>query len=341
MSILQDHDNVTFYDENGNKIDQRYYERDEQMEAYHFVPPDGVVLELGARYGVVSCLINRILNNPKNHLVVEPDKNVIPALLRNRYNSNREFHIFNGTVSRKPLRFIPNGISSYTIIEDKGNILTLTIEQIEKIYGLKFDVLVSDCEGFIIHFARENDLGQFKMIVLEKDYPMIYDEEFENQLFKKNFIRISNRLASNNCYMSAYANMNFLPFKIISYQVSRGTIGLFGKLGYEAVIDGVATTSLNIKKYGNNIVPISVHANSNLIIETNKHLTVRGCNLSTSKKSPKITFLCDKMDIGTVSYDSKETKTFNIEPGLHEFIINTDCIEYAYSILLFQERESL
>ncbi|MEM0354163.1 MAG: hypothetical protein QXW79_01140 [Thermoplasmata archaeon] len=56
------------------------------MEAYLFVPSDGIDLELDARYGIVSCLINRLLDNPQNHVTVEPDKSVISALFQNRKN---------------------------------------------------------------------------------------------------------------------------------------------------------------------------------------------------------------------------------------------------------------
>ncbi|MEM0354164.1 MAG: hypothetical protein QXW79_01145 [Thermoplasmata archaeon] len=79
--------------------------------------------------------------------------------------TNSKFHIFNGAVSRKPLKFIPNGLSSHTVVSKEA-----------------------DCKGFIIQFSQENDIGEFRIIILEKDYPKSYDAEFESYLIHKGFI---------------------------------------------------------------------------------------------------------------------------------------------------------
>lgn len=50
-----------YYDEN-NKIDNISIEIQEQI--YHYIEPNDVVLELGARYGTVY-VVNSLLNNKK------------------------------------------------------------------------------------------------------------------------------------------------------------------------------------------------------------------------------------------------------------------------------------
>jgi hypothetical protein len=67
-------------DKNGVKINPYYYETFEQYLMLKYIKPTDIVLEIGARYGIVSNTINLLLNNKKNHVVVEPDLEVIPAL---------------------------------------------------------------------------------------------------------------------------------------------------------------------------------------------------------------------------------------------------------------------
>jgi len=128
MSALQLHDCSTLFDQDGKVIPHTVVERDEQCDAYTYIPPDSTVLELGARYGMVSCLISRILKNPKNHV----DADVIPALIRNRDSTGSQFTIFNGVVSRKPQNFTPFGLGSFTTqAQDQGNVATITVQELE------------------------------------------------------------------------------------------------------------------------------------------------------------------------------------------------------------------
>ena len=59
-------------DQNGNRVPIEYMEKQEQDLANRYVLEDDVVLELGARYGSVSCVINSKLTDKKNQVVVEP-----------------------------------------------------------------------------------------------------------------------------------------------------------------------------------------------------------------------------------------------------------------------------
>ena len=71
-------DRIPYVDEHNTVIDHRTHERNEQELALRFIPRDATVLELGARYGTVSCVINSILNDPTRHVAVDPD---LPAAL--------------------------------------------------------------------------------------------------------------------------------------------------------------------------------------------------------------------------------------------------------------------
>ena len=65
-------------------IDHKTIERDEQTLVRRHIRPDHCVLELGSRYGTVSCMINSLLDDPTRHVAVDPATEVLPALMRNR-----------------------------------------------------------------------------------------------------------------------------------------------------------------------------------------------------------------------------------------------------------------
>ena len=80
-------------DQSGNEVDIANLEIIEQKLAFLFVQENDCVLELGARYGSVSCIINSKLKCKTNQVVVEPDDRVWDALERNKIANKCEFHI--------------------------------------------------------------------------------------------------------------------------------------------------------------------------------------------------------------------------------------------------------
>jgi hypothetical protein len=56
---------IIFIDLHGNYIDTEHIEKPEQDLAKKYIKKNDIVLELGARYGTVSCIINSKLNNKK------------------------------------------------------------------------------------------------------------------------------------------------------------------------------------------------------------------------------------------------------------------------------------
>ena len=158
-------------DEKGQSINTEIVEAAEQKMVKEFVHEDDVVLELGARYGSVSCTINEILKNRKNQVSVEPDYRIWASLENNR-NSNRcEFEIFKGFVSRQKLNIVAKGYDTGFTPDETSNVECLTLEEIENKFNLKFNVLVADCEGFLEIFFEENpDLySKLDKIIFEAD----------------------------------------------------------------------------------------------------------------------------------------------------------------------------
>jgi FkbM family methyltransferase len=168
---------MSFINENGGLANVSL-EKDEQELVRRFVPRDSTVLELGARYGTVSCVISQVLSDPTRHVAVEPDETVIQALETNKKVNGGHFNIFNGVVSSKNYEIVKPDIPyefreycTYTKEVSGLGLYNMSLHNLQKKYDLVFDCLVADCEGFLCDFIDENPwfLDQLKVIIFEKD----------------------------------------------------------------------------------------------------------------------------------------------------------------------------
>lgn len=164
---------ITLYDEHGNLIDASKSEYPEQALVHKYLDESSTVLELGARYGSVSCVINKKLTNKSNQISVEPDSIVWPALERNIAENGCQVVLHKGFVSKKSLSLIPMGYASTAVESINSTILSVSVEELETTYGLKFDTLIADCEGFLETFFDENLhlYHQLHTVIFEADFP--------------------------------------------------------------------------------------------------------------------------------------------------------------------------
>ncbi len=168
---------MIFLDQYNNIINNNLLEVEEQRLANIFIQPDDIVLELGARYGSVSCVINSKLNNKKNQVSVEPDERVWEALEKNMELNKCSFNIIKGFISNKKLSLenlddYYGGYGSTFIDDEKSKIQSYTLEEVQNKFNLKFNVLVADCEGFLERFFDENEIlySQLYKVIFETDY---------------------------------------------------------------------------------------------------------------------------------------------------------------------------
>lgn len=188
---------MDIHDQNGNRVDTEYFEKPEQELANKYILENDVVLELGARYGSVSCVINSKLANKTNQLVVEPDERVWRALERNKRVNNCNFHILKGFLSGKKLDLTAidswNGYGTTSVESNSSTIPSMTLDQVKYFYELNFNVLVADCEGFLETFFDENPTfyDGLRLILFEADYPekCNYDK-IRNTLKSKGFTQL-------------------------------------------------------------------------------------------------------------------------------------------------------
>jgi FkbM family methyltransferase len=189
---------MNILDLRGNKINIQIVEKCEQDLANKYILENDIVLELGARYGSVSCVINSKLNNKNNQVVVEPDNRVWNALEKNKKNNNCEFNIIKGFISNKKLDLTNldccmDGYGSTFIENSQTKIPSYSLDEIMNKYNLNFNVLVADCEGFLELFFDENPnfYDNLRLIIFEADYPekCNYDK-IKNNLIKRKFNKI-------------------------------------------------------------------------------------------------------------------------------------------------------
>lgn len=175
---------MIFYDENNRLVDHKNAEVVEQALSDKYINSSDVVLELGARYGTVSCLVNKKLRDKKLHYVVEPDSRVWNALEKNKTINSCEFNIIKGVIGGKKYKLQGDGYGTTVIESDESDIKTFSIPKID------FNTLIVDCEGCFENFYRENKafVNGLDKIMYETDYPDKCDYNFiQSELLKAGF----------------------------------------------------------------------------------------------------------------------------------------------------------
>jgi FkbM family methyltransferase len=159
------------------------YEEQEQQDIRQYLSKTAKVLEIGGRFGVVSCVINSLLENKSHHIVVEPDQTVWAALRQNQESTHSQFHIVEGAISSAPIAWSnpsahvgERGCGSiFRICNEKNEcqsvIPTYTFHEIITKFGFVPDTLVIDCEGAFVEFFRDfpEMLDDTKQIFIEWD----------------------------------------------------------------------------------------------------------------------------------------------------------------------------
>jgi FkbM family methyltransferase len=169
------------------------YENVERRFAGKYVPSEATVLELGGCLGVVACLINRRLADPRRHVVFEPHPRIADHLAANRDRNRCRFQIRRQIVAAGgPAAFylrdpFVGGSSLLRPGDRKIEVPTVTVADLERDTGLRFDTLVVDIEGAEHAFFAENAelLGRARVVLVEFHEQIIGEaacEESRNRL---------------------------------------------------------------------------------------------------------------------------------------------------------------
>jgi FkbM family methyltransferase len=170
-----------FLDEFGRSVDMRIEEMSRQL-CQKYVKPGDHVLEFGARYGTVSVFLSKMLTEGKQLVSVEPDPNVWKCLEENRDRNGASFHIIKGVVSEEKQYLVhhPGCVWEQKTYRDPtevplnrpvSDIPNFTVEQLEQEHGLHFNVLVADCEGYLIEFYEKHSdfIARLDVLIYEED----------------------------------------------------------------------------------------------------------------------------------------------------------------------------
>ncbi len=166
----------------------------EQRLSYNFLTGNEKVLEIGGNIGRNSLVIAKLLNDSKNLVVLESDKNNAEKLNENKKINNFNFHIENKALSSKKL--IQKGWKSKisdVLIDGYFWVDTCNYNYIIDKYNIIFDTLILDCEGAFYYILNDfpEILNNINLIIMENDYEDInYYNYVKNTLISNDFICI-------------------------------------------------------------------------------------------------------------------------------------------------------
>lgn len=158
------------------------YEDFERRTVLQYARPELPVVELGACIGVVACITNKLLRNPKKHVVVEANPNVLSHLNDNRAANGCQFEVLNAAISygQKSVTFTPSADFWGSSLEQKNGREQVTVETIrlgDIISSRNFEsfTLICDIEGHEYGLmSHEADvLAKADTIILETHARMI------------------------------------------------------------------------------------------------------------------------------------------------------------------------
>src|SRR5665213_2085579 len=152
------------------------YESDERMLVQKYIMPEDSVLEFGACLGIVSCITNRLLRNPTNHVVVEANPYCIPAIHRNRRRNQAAFLVENCAVSNEaevsffinPFYITGSALRNHSQSNMPVRLPGRSLSELNLRYGA-FSVLIMDIEGSELEVLKSSVevIGQFRLIIIE------------------------------------------------------------------------------------------------------------------------------------------------------------------------------
>lgn len=165
-----------------------------------YIPENASVLEVGARYGSVSCAIASKLKQSGKQVSVDADRRVWGALEKNRVSHGCNFHTVHGLLGKKDGTIMENGFGTFaastpdfsgSYAKDSStnsvNVPHHTLEMIQTQHGLKFDAGNFDCEGCAAYVFKDFPelKTQLNLIILESHNAE--EEQLVDELVSENW----------------------------------------------------------------------------------------------------------------------------------------------------------
>lgn len=152
------------------------YEAPERRAIARYARRDLPVIELGGSIGVVSCITNKLLQNPTAHLVVEANPLAIPHLERHRKINQCQFDIVNRAIAygADSVTFRPNSSMCGNSITADGDLAPVTVQtarlgELARERGYNRFTLICDIEGveYDLVYQEAEVLKSAETIIME------------------------------------------------------------------------------------------------------------------------------------------------------------------------------
>ena len=121
---------------------------------------------------------------------MESDALTVQQLNENRIINNFNFYIEGSALSKKKL--IQRGwetiVSDILIGGGYNWVKTITLDELNSKYNIKFDTLILDCEGAFYNILMDMPeiLTTINLIIMENDYNELYKKDYINTVLKNN-----------------------------------------------------------------------------------------------------------------------------------------------------------
>lgn len=164
---------------------QLEFERPEQEIIAKFMPRQATVLELGAGKGSTAAVIDKILDNPKRHVVIDPSREACSIVSRNKTLTDSSYALVHGFLAE-------NRKGQEDLWDECKACKNYSLKELEQIAGGKFDCIIADCEGAFIHILNDfkDLLDTVELIVIELDGDPLNCQETVQRLTDSGFTRI-------------------------------------------------------------------------------------------------------------------------------------------------------
>ncbi|MBU79555.1 MAG: hypothetical protein CMD29_05480 [Flavobacteriales bacterium] len=149
------------------------YENNERRLVKTYLDSNSSVLELGGCVGVVSNVINNILENKSNHVVLEANSNLVPFLAYNRKINKAQYQILNVILSKKKesafyiSKNILSSSGSFNKHLEKKVVKCMNFDQIQSKYSITFDTIIMDIEGGEYEVLKVINYNKLKLLIVE------------------------------------------------------------------------------------------------------------------------------------------------------------------------------
>lgn len=169
------------------------YEKDERTVLLRFLDASLPVVELGGALGVIACLTNKRLARPEAHIVVEPNRDLLPVLQRNRELNRCRFTIRHGALAygtKEVGFFAGEDLISARVGPRPGSttvVPAFRLADLARDSGFALCSLICDIEGAEVQLVEEEGdfLARHVARIMMEVHPLVTGHEATERMLRR------------------------------------------------------------------------------------------------------------------------------------------------------------